>query len=156
MRVLPGELSIHPGSYRHGGKGNRAVGAGGKGGCVRQSANQRAVRRVNAEQAPRSATRGPTRSVSGEGRRGLARRSTARDRLAGVLATARWEGFVRNMGDPPAQGGRPHLGPARVPQVRRKSEGFIVPLKPVKAGGGKGPWFWACFSRRGESGDWAT
>jgi len=27
-------------------------------------------------------------------------------------------------------------------EPRRESEGPIVPLKPVKAGGGKGPWFW--------------
>lgn len=38
----------------------------------------------------------------------------------------------------------------------RKSEGSMVPEKPVKAGGGMGPWFWARFSRRRESGDWET
>jgi len=43
MRVLPGDLSIHPGSYRHSGEGNRDAEAGEKGGCVRQSAIQRAV-----------------------------------------------------------------------------------------------------------------
>ena len=35
MRVLPGELSIHPGSYRCGCSGDREAEAGEKGGCVR-------------------------------------------------------------------------------------------------------------------------
>ena len=43
VQVLSGELSIRPGSYRHGGKGDRPVEAGEKGGCLRQSAIQRAV-----------------------------------------------------------------------------------------------------------------
>jgi len=33
VEVLPGELSIHPGSYRHGGKGDQPVEAGEKGVC---------------------------------------------------------------------------------------------------------------------------
>jgi len=43
MRVLPEELSIRLGSYRHGGEGNRPAEAGETRVCFRQAAIQRAV-----------------------------------------------------------------------------------------------------------------
>lgn len=63
----------------------------------------------------------------------------------GVWATARWERIVWNTGDPTLQAcqaktdairERPKGGGAG-----RESEGFVVPLKAVKAAGGKGPCF---------------
>lgn len=37
--------------------------------------------------------------------------------------------------------GGPYKPMAKAERAGRESEGFIVPLKPVKAGGGKGPCF---------------
>jgi len=55
---------------------------------------------------------------------------------------ARWEGRTRNMRDPLRRRRQPPPGQA---WPRRESEGLIVPLRPVKAGGGKEPWFWNAF-----------
>jgi len=56
---------------------------------------------------------------------------------------ARWEGLMRNMRDPPNVRGRalPWIREGAV-GVGGSQRGSIVPLKPVKAGGGKAPWFW--------------
>lgn len=32
------------------------------------------------------------------------------------------------------------------PGLTQESEGLVVPEKPVRAGGGKGPWFWVRFT----------
>lgn len=56
------------------------------------------------------------------------------------METARREGQGRNTGDPPRRG---FASPTvlRRDGPKRESEGPVVPKKPVKAGGGKGPWF---------------
>ena len=60
---------------------------------------------------------------------------------AGVLGTARTQGVDVNVGD---LSGR-FSGPLRQLTLGvgpiQESEGLIVPTKPAKAGGGKGPWF---------------
>src|ERR1700739_4318588 len=62
------------------------------------------------------------------------------------------------------QHGRPHdvvrdaHADAREGQAGRRgdAEGFVVPLKPVNAGGGKGPQFKTNARRSEGPGDWAT
>ena len=54
---------------------------------------------------------------------------------------ARWEGLALNMRDPPRRRRQPP--PGRRTWAERESEGPMVPTKPVKAGGGTGPWFWS-------------
>ncbi|MDF1567617.1 MAG: hypothetical protein P1P77_06320, partial [Spirochaetaceae bacterium] len=64
--------------------------------------------------------------------------------LFGVLAAARYEGNVRNTGDPHrhVDVGQETLEIRERPKFQgagRESEGPIVPERPVKTGGGKGP-----------------
>jgi hypothetical protein len=63
------------------------------------------------------------------------------------------------------QHGRPYHVVARCCQLRtregcrrrdRESERPAVPLKPVKAGGGKGPWFKSGVIEVVRAGDWET
>src|SRR5215831_7538776 len=78
-------------------------------------------------------------------------------RCAGVVATACTQGKRR-------QHGRPH-GVVRDDQPEAcegqagrcgETEGFVVPLKPANAGGGKGPQFKTNARRSEGPGDWAT
>lgn len=63
------------------------------------------------------------------------------------MATARREGIIRNMRDP--SGWRKSTSKRTEWSVpRRESDEPIVPKKPVKAGGGKGLWFWV-LSKKG-------
>src|ERR1700741_1867675 len=78
-------------------------------------------------------------------------------RCAGVVATACTQGKR-------TQHGRPHgvvrddQPDAREGQAGRcgETEGFLVPLKPGNAGGGKGPQFKTNARRSEGPGDWAT
>src|SRR5215831_18169229 len=78
-------------------------------------------------------------------------------RCAGVVAAACTQGKRTQHGKP--QGGSAMINrtPARDrPGRSGVAERFAVPLKPVNAGGGKGPQF-KTDARRGEGpGDWAT
>ena len=61
--------------------------------------------------------------------------------VVGVVDTARTQGMDVNVGALSGRFGVPleqltfGVGP------RQESEGLVVPVKPVKAGGRKGPWF---------------
>ena len=61
--------------------------------------------------------------------------------LAGVMGAARMQASVRNTGDLTWCGRTPRPQPILGVGPRQESEGPILPPKPVKAGGGKGPWF---------------
>ena len=62
---------------------------------------------------------------------------------SGVWKAARSDSLERNRRDPtwrPTSGKAPGYKPrAKCPGARRESEGLIVPMKAVKAAGGKGP-----------------
>jgi RNA-directed DNA polymerase len=64
--------------------------------------------------------------------------STEGQRSTGAVGTARVQGKVRNTGELAGWDGDPNT-----PQgwLGQQSEGPMVPAKPVKAGGGTGPWF---------------
>lgn len=159
MRVLPWELSIHPGSYPHGGEGNRAVGAGETTVCFGQ-ASKPAGRNVSECRArlettnagadwrpipgrlPRNSKTRPRRRRKRAGwkmtrmdspRRRDLRSTGAEDRPAGVMATARWEGALRNRRGPlrrrvststrtPRAGAAAGVGGARSTVDRRRKQ----------------------------------
>src|SRR5207344_3307801 len=88
---------------------------------------------------------------------GRIERSGALNRCAGVLATACTQGKRTQHGRP--QGVvRDDQPDAREGQAGRpgETEGFVVPLKPGNAGGGKGPQFKTDATRGEGPGDWAT
>lgn len=92
----------------------------------------------------RKETSWPSRSCHGEGNR-LHRRFGAMQDGRGVWRRACGHRSMRNRRDPfPAaksgEGG-PYKPMAKANRAGRGSEGFIVPTKPVKAGGGKEPCF---------------
>lgn len=104
-------------------------------------ANRQAVTRVNPEQASKVKSRTPTLLHSEEGRRavpstpsevGIAVRRGIGDGMSGQPSTQR-ESPERSEG---RDLGRPIEG-----RIVRESEGPIVPTKPGKLGGGKGPCF---------------
>src|SRR5215475_12421817 len=88
---------------------------------------------------------------------GGSERSSTSSRCAGVVATACTQGKR-------TQHGRPHdvvrddQPDAREGQAGRRgdAEGFVIPLKPGNAGGGKGPQFKTNARRSEGPGDWAT
>jgi hypothetical protein len=120
---------------------------------------QRAVRPVGGEQVRRPSikrtlqpreirirkeTGRPSRSFHGEGNR-LHQRIGAVQDARGVQRRACGYSWIRNRRDPfPAaksgEGG-PYKPRAKAERAGRESEGFIVPTKPAKAGGGKEPCF---------------
>jgi hypothetical protein len=86
----------------------------------------------------------PSRSCHGEGNR-LHQAVGAVQDARGVLRRACGHSSMRNRRDPfPAaksgEGG-PYKPMAKADRAGRESEGFIVPTKPAKAGGGKEPCF---------------
>jgi hypothetical protein len=135
---------VHFGSYPGGGEGDRTVEALGTRAHEGGSASMQAATRVKPEQASKDLMRVPSRPDNGEGSRDRSEQPTREDR-----STLR--GIGRSMH---AHGGRQHGRPAverrncrnRPEEVGRAqvSEGLIVPMKPVNAGGGKEPWFGAC------------
>src|SRR5712671_1245892 len=78
-------------------------------------------------------------------------------RCAGVVATACTQGKHTQHGSP-LGGIRDGQPDAREGQTGRRgeTEGFVVPLKPGNAGGGKGPQFKTDARRSEGPGDWAT
>ena len=100
----------------------------------------------------RKETGWPSRSCHGEGNR-LHRAVGAMQDARGVVRRACGYSWIRNRRDPfpAAQGegcalaasgeGGPYKPTAKAERAGRESEGFIVPTKPVKAGGGKEPCF---------------
>jgi len=120
---------------------------------------QRVVRPVGGEQVRRPSikrtlqpreigirkeTGRPSRSCHGEGNR-LHQGIGAVQDTRGVVRRACGHSWIRNRRDPfPAaksgEGG-PYKPMAKADRAGRESEGFIVPTKPAKAGGGKEPCF---------------
>ena len=161
MQVPPGSSVAPAGSNRSGGGGNETAGAFDAKGRLGASASRQAVTRVNAEQAPKGLTWEPTRRENGEGRRhwgsgGHTPRSDANqwshrgsgDGMPGRRSDATREapsGESREL-QPDAREGQ--AGPLGV------AEGFVVPMRPGNAGGGKGPQFQAPGRRSREPGDW--
>jgi hypothetical protein len=92
----------------------------------------------------RKETGRPSRSCHGEGNRLRPQVGWVQD-ARGVERTACGHSWIRNRRDPsrqPTSGeGGPYKPTAKAERAGRESEGFIVPSKPVKAGGGKGPCF---------------
>jgi len=120
---------------------------------------QRAVRLVGGEQVRRPSikrtlqpreirirkeTGWPSRSFHGEGNRLHLQVGWVQD-ARGVWRRACGDSSMRNRRDPfPAAKsgeGVPYKPTAKAERAGRESEGFIVPTKPAKAGGGKGPCF---------------
>ena len=104
-------------------------------------ANVRAVTCVKSEQASRAAMQAPSPCLTGEGRWSHPRRPIYDGgSLAGVRDTARMETQRFNLGYLQRCRRRVRLtGGSLGP--KQESEGLVVPMKPVKAGGGKEPWF---------------
>ena len=107
MKVPSGRLVVPPGSSRNRRGGNESAEAFDvKGSQDGDSANRRAVTRVNAEQASKQISRTPTSRIMREGRRRRMQRAVKKPRTircdgsAGVVATARLQGRRRNTGDP--------------------------------------------------------
>ena len=123
------------------------------------SASVQAVTRVNAEQASKRTMRRPTRQpFPGKAdTAGMNERTVTPGRCAGVVATACTQGKPTQHGKP--QGVVSDDQPeSREGQAGRRgvAEGFVVPLKPGNAGGGKGPQFKTDALRGEGHGDWAT
>src|ERR1700757_4845579 len=113
---------------------------------------------MNAEQTSKRTTPRPTgQPYQGRLTRLGYERNHPPSRCAGVVATACTQGKR-------TQHGRPHdvvrddQPDAREGQAGRRgdAEGFVVPLKPGNAGGGKGPQFKTNARRSEGPGDWAT
>jgi hypothetical protein len=142
--------SVAPaGSYRSGGGGNEAAGAFEKTSRTSDSASSQAVTRVNVEQASKDLTWKPTRLYIGEGRSRWGNEAHA-------SRSDTNQGFHRGNDDGMRANGEPrqHGKPLRWERVTPKPdarEGHagstgvadrpVVPMKPVNAGGGKGPEF---------------
>ena len=107
-------------------------------------ANVRAVTRVKSEQASKEAMQALSLCLTGESRWSHSRQPIDDGgSLAGVLDTARTETLRFNTGDlQRCRGCARQTGGC--PGPMQESEGLVVPSKPVKAGGGKGPWFRVC------------
>lgn len=141
MKVQPKELSVHLGSYPGGGKGDRPDEVWGTMPEKDRLANVRAVTRVKSEQASKEAMQALSLCLTGESRRGHLRQPIDDGGpLAGVLDTARTETLRFNTGDLQRCRGCAWQTGVR-PGPKQESEGLVVPMKPVKAGRGKGPWF---------------
>jgi hypothetical protein len=86
----------------------------------------------------------PSRSCHGEGNR-LHQAIGAVQDARGVKRTACGDSWIRNRRDPSrlltSSEGGPYKPTAKAERAGRESEGFVVPTKPVKAGGGKEPCF---------------
>lgn len=142
VKVRSEEVSVHLGSYPGSGKGDRPVEASGTKIRVDGLANAWAATRVKPEQASKDKMRAPNRLQFGEGRWDRSEQRTDEDWSAR-------RGMGRGTrGSRDAQHGRP-VGvrgsvfpqPSLGEGPRQESEGPVVPRKPGKAGGGKGPWF---------------
>lgn len=100
-----------------------------------------AVTRVKPEQAPKGTMRAPSCLPIGEGRWGRLEQPSDEDRSArrgtGYSTHASNEVRPRETCGGARFGAQPAFG-VGPPQ---ESEGPIGPMKPAKAGGGKGPWF---------------
>src|SRR5439155_25752124 len=92
----------------------------------------------------RKETGRPSRSCHGEGYRLHLSLGAVQD-ARGVERTACGDSSIRNRRDPSRlltfSEGDPYKPMAKADRDGRESEGFIVPMKPVKAGGGKEPCF---------------
>ena len=154
MKVPPGELTVHPGSYPNGKAGQLAWPKLRRQKFTKgEPANMRAATRVNPEQASKVKMRTPTHSALGEGRSATvdqpSRETGAVRRGSGSSTHGR---YLKQHGRPAEARGS---GPQRDiwARRRRESERFIVLMKPGNAGGGKGPCFqmlWREWRRR----DW--
>ena len=152
----PRRVSEASGSYPGGERGDRLVEGLGTMPVKDGLAEVRAVMRMNPEQASRTSMSALSLCLTGEG---YPSSSTGRDagatdqrrRLAtGVLGTARTETRHARPSRPAAvKGWHPETGLSSRP--RQESEGLMVPVKPVKAGGGTEPWSRHAFA---EKKDW--
>jgi hypothetical protein len=166
VQVPPGKVSRFPaGSNPSGGRGNEAVGALGGKGQSADSASQRAVTRVNTEQAPKPSDAGadpvlrrgrpPEATTNSPGAEypeapKTMGRFSGRSKGDGTLATGNHATreaclVAARDGQPDAREGQ--AGPGQV------AERPVVPPKPGNAGGGKGPWF-GWMSNEVTAGDW--
>jgi hypothetical protein len=152
VRSPPGNWFAPAGSNRSGGGGNETAGAfDAKGQRVAPRAG-RPQRVVNAEQAPKAVMWEPTRHTSGEGRRRWAMGTVGidrpRERSDPAIPPGYWRRHVRR-GDPKQHGkSRSVWGSGLQPDAREgqagpagMADGFVVPVRPGNAGGGKGPEF---------------
>ncbi len=113
----------------------------------------RAVTRVNPEQASKVKSRTSTLQSVGEDRRAEGKKPM---RAPSAVRRGTGDGTYRRLF---VQRGRPCRARGSDPRRcefgqrhGRESEGLVVPVKPVKAGGGKGPYFWVLWKeprRRG-------
>lgn len=141
VKVQLKELSVHLDSYLGGGKGDRPDEVLGTMPEKDGLANVRAVTRVKSEQASKAAMQALSLCLTGESRWSHLRQPIDDGgSLAGVRDTARMETQRFNTGDLQRCRGCARQTGDR-PGPMQESEGLIVPTKPVKAGGGKGPWF---------------
>ncbi len=153
MKVSPEELSVRLGSCPDGVEGRPAT-SKLRGQSPHEAGEQTRgpQRAVNPEQASKVEMRTPTRLPFGEGRRAAGKKPTR------APAAVRRGNGSGTRGKHSAQRGRSESerggGPQRREGRRRaqKSEGFIVPLKPGNAGGGKGPRFRALLKETREEG----
>ena len=142
VKVRSEELSVHLGSYPSVEKGDRLDEASGTEAHEGGSASTQAVTRVKSEQAPKG------RNVDAEPpleRRRLPEPSeepTDEDSSStGVMGTACVQTVQQDTGDLARCGAWHARNGSTRRRPRQKSEGLVVPVKPVNAGGGKEPWF---------------
>jgi hypothetical protein len=139
LRVYGGEISPPERSVRSPG---RAVGSvGGEQSCGPNECEPLQPREIGAERR-----RGRAGHVTAKAR-DWARGSGGVQDPPGVGKAARSDSLERNRRGPtrpPPSGKDPGYKPsAKCPGVGRESEGLIVPGKPGRPGGGKGPCFWS-------------
>jgi len=156
VQVLSRQRSSQPGSYPSNRGGNEAVEAWETKGGERPHARWQAVTRVNTETAPKDTMRRPTLPGAGEGCYGSAEDWTTRSpiRFAGVVGDSMSSRIDGQHGKPAQVVDRLDHQTHRASGRRRVAEGLVVPMKPVNAGGGKGPWFQGANGAARDGGDW--
>src|SRR5688572_17473954 len=133
---------MHLGSYPSVEKGDRLDGASGTEAHEGGSASTRAVTRVKPEQAPKSGVVDAEPPLDRRRLPGSLEKSTGEgDPSTGVMGTARVQTVQQNTGDLARCGAWHARNGSLWNRPRQKSEGLVVPKKPVNAGGGKEPWF---------------
>jgi hypothetical protein len=135
------ELSVRLLSYpdvREGDRPGEALGTEARAGG---SASVRAATQVKPEQAPKVVMRAPSRCFGGEGRWDRSEQPTSEDRSTRRGSGRSTHAHVGAQHGRPAEARGQPRNRAEMDGRRQESEGLVVPLMPVKAGGGKGPWF---------------
>lgn len=136
------ELTVHHSSYPSGGAGDLSAEVQGK--SVRYWRAGKCAGRNASEVRAGPESRDVVAELPVNQRRPMQEPEEPFDEgswATGVLDTARAQGMDVNVGELSGFLGGPLRQPALGVGPRQESEGLVVPVKPVKAGGGKGPWF---------------